>query len=58
MLNWALSFLVVAIIAAAFGFGGIAVTAVEMAKVIFFIFLALFVVSLVVGLVMGSRPKL
>ena len=58
MLNWTLSFLLVAIIAAVFGFGGIAVTAVEMAKVLFFIFLVLFLISLVAGLIMGNRPKL
>ena len=42
--------LVVALVAALFGFGGIAVGAVEIAKILFFIFVILFVVSLVVGL--------
>jgi uncharacterized membrane protein YtjA (UPF0391 family) len=50
MLYYALVFFVVAIVAALFGFGGIAAGAVEIAKVLFFIFLVLFVVSLVVGL--------
>jgi uncharacterized membrane protein YtjA (UPF0391 family) len=50
MLYYALVFFVVAIIAAVFGFGGIAAGAVEIAKILFFIFLVLFVVSLVVGL--------
>lgn len=50
MLHYAVVFLVIALIAALFGFGGIAAGAVEIAKVLFFIFLALFVVSLVVGL--------
>ena len=50
MLHYAVVFLVIALIAALFGFGGIAVGAVEIAKVLFFIFLVLFVVSLVVGL--------
>ena len=58
MLNWAMSFLVIAIVAAIFGFGGIAVTAVEMAKILFFIFLVLFLISMAVGLIMGNRPKL
>lgn len=58
MLNWAVSFLVVAIIAAVFGFGGIAATAVDMARIVFFIFLILFLVSMVVGLITGRRPKL
>ena len=50
MLNYALVFFVVALIAAVFGFGGIAVGAAEIAKILFFIFLVLFVVSLVAGL--------
>jgi uncharacterized membrane protein YtjA (UPF0391 family) len=51
MLYYAAVFLVIALVAALFGFGGIAVGAVEIAKVLFFIFLLLFVVSLVVGLI-------
>jgi uncharacterized membrane protein YtjA (UPF0391 family) len=50
MLYYAAVFLIVALIAALFGFGGIAVGAIEIAKILFFIFLLLFVVSLVVGL--------
>jgi uncharacterized membrane protein YtjA (UPF0391 family) len=50
MLYYALVFFVIALVAALFGFGGIAVGAVEIAKVLFFIFLVLFIVSLVVGL--------
>jgi uncharacterized membrane protein YtjA (UPF0391 family) len=50
MLHYAVVFLVIALIAALFGFGGIAAGAVEIAKVLFFIFLVLFVVSLIVGL--------
>ena len=50
MLHYALVFFVVALIAAIFGFTGIAVGAAEIAKVLFFIFLVLFVVSLVAGL--------
>lgn len=51
MLHYAAVFLVIALIAALFGFGGIAAGAVEIAKILFFIFLILFVVSLVVGLI-------
>lgn len=50
MLRWALTFLVVAIIAAIFGFGGIAASAAYIAKIIFFIFAALLVGSLILGL--------
>ena len=56
MLYWALVFFVVAIIAAVFGFGGIASTAMGIAKVLFFIFVVLFLVFLVMGLISGRRP--
>ena len=51
MLKWAMIFLVIAIIAAIFGFGGIVAGAVEIAKIIFYIFLILFVISLVMNLI-------
>lgn len=47
MLRWALLFLVVAIVAAVFGFGGLASDAAWIAKILFFVFLVLFIVSLV-----------
>ena len=49
MLHYAWVFLVLAIIAAIFGFGGVAVAAAGIAKVLFFIFIALFVVGLLTG---------
>ena len=49
MLSWAITFLVIALIAAILGFGGIAGTAIGMAKIIFFVFLVLFVVSFAMG---------
>lgn len=55
MLYWALVFFLVAIIAAFFGFGGITSAALGIAKILFFVFLVLFVVSLVIGL-KGRRP--
>jgi uncharacterized membrane protein YtjA (UPF0391 family) len=54
MLRWALFFLVIAIIAAIFGFGGIASAAVGIAKVLFFIFIVIFIVLLVAGLLTGK----
>lgn len=56
MIGWALTFLVVALIAAVLGFGGIAGTAVGIAKLIFFVAIVLFVISLVYGLITGRRP--
>jgi uncharacterized membrane protein YtjA (UPF0391 family) len=55
MLGWAIAFLVVALIAALFGFGGIASASAGIAQILFFIFLALFVIGLVVSLVQGRR---
>ena len=54
MLYWAAVFFVIALIAAIFGFGGIAAGAVEIAKVLFFIFLVIFIISLIIGL--SRRP--
>jgi len=51
MLYFGVVFLVMAIVAGLFGLGGIAMGAMEMAQVMFLIFLGLFVVSLAVGLV-------
>lgn len=57
MLSWALAFFIIAIIAAVFGFGGIAAGAAGIAKVLFFLFLVLFAVSLVLGLRRGrAKP--
>jgi len=49
MLRWTVIFLVIAIIAAVFGFGGIAVGAASIAKILFFIFIVLFLLSLIFG---------
>jgi uncharacterized membrane protein YtjA (UPF0391 family) len=51
MLGWTITFLIIALVAAVFGFGGIAVAAAGIAKILFFIFLILFVASLLGGLV-------
>jgi uncharacterized membrane protein YtjA (UPF0391 family) len=55
MLRYAAIFFVIALVAALFGFGGIAAGAAEIAKVLFFIFVILFLVSLVWGLIAGNR---
>jgi uncharacterized membrane protein YtjA (UPF0391 family) len=47
MLRWALGFFIVALIAAVLGFTGIAVAAAGIAKILFFVFLILFLFSLV-----------
>ncbi len=56
MLGWALTFLVIAIIAAIFGFGEIAGTATSIAVILFWIFIAIFIITLVMGLIRGRGP--
>ncbi len=56
MIGWAIMFLVVALVAALLGFGGIAGVAVEFAKIIFFVAIILFAIAAVVGLVRGRAP--
>lgn len=55
MPNWALIFLFLALVAALFGFTDIAVAAASIAKVIFFLLLIFFLLSLVTSLGRGSR---
>ncbi len=51
MLTWALIFLVVALVAGAFGFWGVASTATGFAKILFIVFLVLFLGSLLMNMV-------
>jgi uncharacterized membrane protein YtjA (UPF0391 family) len=50
MLHYAAVFFVIALIAGLFGFGGVAAGAASVAKILFFVFLAGFAVSLAIGL--------
>ena len=54
LLGWAFMFLIVAIIAAIFGFSGIAVAATEVATILFYIFLFVFILLIVAHLL--RRP--
>ncbi|MGE0666675.1 MAG: DUF1328 domain-containing protein [Sphingomonadales bacterium] len=56
MLYWALVFLVLALVAGLFGFGGIASTAVGIAKILFVVFLVLFVASLLFNALRRRGP--
>jgi uncharacterized membrane protein YtjA (UPF0391 family) len=58
MLGWALTFLVVALIAGVLGFTTVAGTAIGVAKILFYIFLVLFVVSLIMNFVRGRGPSI
>ena len=55
MLRWTVTFLIIALVAAIFGFGGIAAGAAAIAKVLFFIFLVLFIIGLILYLVSGRK---
>ena len=58
MLGWAITFLVVALVAALFGFGGIAAVAVDLARIVFFVAIVLFLISAVVTLIRGRSPRM
>ena len=53
MLGWVVTFLIVALIAGILGFGGVAGASIEIAKIIFFIAVVLFLVSAVIGMSRG-----
>lgn len=54
LLGWAITFLVIALIAALFGFGGVAGTSVDIAVILFWVFVILFVITVIVRLVRGE----
>ena len=49
MIRWSITFLIIAIIAAVFGFGGIAAGAATFAKILFFIAIVVFLITLISG---------
>ncbi|MBL8975419.1 MAG: DUF1328 domain-containing protein [Myxococcales bacterium] len=55
MLRWALIFFVISIVAAIFGFGGISEASADIAQILFYVFLGIFVIMLVLGLVAGKK---
>jgi uncharacterized membrane protein YtjA (UPF0391 family) len=54
-LKWAAIFFVIAMVAAAFGFTGVAEGAADVAKILFYIFLAIFFMFLVAGIVVARK---
>ena len=56
MLGWAVTFLIIALVAAVLGFGGIAGLSMEIAKIIFFVAILLFAIAAIVGLFRGRTP--
>ena len=57
MLKWALIFFIVSIIAALFGFTGIAAGAAEIAKILFFLFLVLCAIFLALGVFAANKLR-
>jgi uncharacterized membrane protein YtjA (UPF0391 family) len=57
MLRWAVIFFLISMIAAFFGFTDVAAGAAEIAKVLFYIFVAVFVVFLVLGLTVAEKLR-
>ena len=55
MLRWAAIFLVIALVAALFGFTGIATAAAGIAKFLFFLFLAVCLILFIMGMTIGRR---
>lgn len=58
MLRWAVIFLLVAIVAAIFGFGNISAAATDIARILFFVFIVIFLITLISHLMGGKGPKL
>lgn len=58
MLSWALTFFVLAIVAAIFGFGGLAGTLASIAKFLAILFVALFVITLIANMISGRKTNL
>lgn len=56
MLYYAVVFLILALLAGLFGFGLVASTFAGIAKILFFVFLVVFIISLVAGVFGGRRP--
>ena len=56
MLGWAVTFLIIALVAAALGFGGIAGTSVGIAKILFVVFIVLFLITMVMRALRGRPP--
>lgn len=56
MLSWSVTFFIIALIAAALGFGGLAGTFAGVAQILFFVFIALLILTFVARAVRGNSP--
>ena len=58
MLRWALIFLLISIVAALFGFTGLSLATADVARIIFYIFLVLLLISLIAHAMRGRGPPI
>lgn len=58
MLRYALIFLILALVAAVFGFGGVAAVSMDIARLLVMVFLVLFIVALVMHAMRGKAPPI
>lgn len=58
MLQWAIFFLIAALVAALLGFGGIASAFAGIAKILFYVFLIIFLAVLVMHVMRGRAPPI
>jgi uncharacterized membrane protein YtjA (UPF0391 family) len=58
MLHWALGFLILALVAGFLGFGGIAIVSIEIARLLFGVFLILFLLAAAIHVVQGKSPPI
>jgi uncharacterized membrane protein YtjA (UPF0391 family) len=57
MFRWAIVFLVITLIAGVLAFAGLVLAAAALAKLVFYLFLVLFLLALVAGLLLRARPN-
>jgi len=58
MLQWALSFLILALVAGFLGFSGVAVMSIEIARMLFGVFIFLFLIAAIIHLIQGKSPPM
>lgn len=58
MLNMIITFLILAVIAGVLGFTGVEIISIEIARMLFVIFIILFAVSLIANAFRGKRPPM
>jgi uncharacterized membrane protein YtjA (UPF0391 family) len=58
MLQYAISFLIIALIAAFLGFGGLAAVSIELARIVFGVFILLFLIATVAHIVRGGKSPM